>query len=416
MVYLVFFANGKQYKISTGVKVLPSQWSDEHQVAIVSNLNSKLDNRNNEIVNRKIEEVEQSYRQFVDTVSTLDKMPTAINIINIGNKRNMEEKKSTKKKEVSTIKLLNDAFEEYKNNRRKINGKELSKSSTDEYQKKISEYQKFLEDKGLARSSEAFTQKTFDNFEKYLYDKHNKPLSRHGKLSLIRTIINEYINPQLGTNITIKYEKPNTSDDKTGKFPLKWDEVQAIENCTDLDNELEQFRKLFLLQIKTGQRISDLFNFIKYGGTDEKTLENGVKVWRIKTQKTKTDARIIITDEVMKLLDEVKETDFIKKIDWDKMEKDQSYCKNLTSNKYNPAIKEICKLLLPDRLIPVTQYDKSEKSFHLYERVSSHCARYTFIVFKRKEGWTTDRLKYCVGHKTVTIQRKARDIGMSRHG
>lgn len=73
MVYLVFFANGKQYKISTGVKVLPSQWSDEHQVAIVSNLNSKLDNRNNEIVNRKIEEVEQSYRQFVDTVSTLIK-------------------------------------------------------------------------------------------------------------------------------------------------------------------------------------------------------------------------------------------------------------------------------------------------------------------------------------------------------
>jgi len=47
LVYAVFMWERKQYKVSTSVKVYPSQWDTKTHTAKISNLQSKLDNRNN---------------------------------------------------------------------------------------------------------------------------------------------------------------------------------------------------------------------------------------------------------------------------------------------------------------------------------------------------------------------------------
>ena len=56
-IYFVVTIGGRQYKLTTSVKVYPDQWDNTLQVAIVSNTNSKLDNRNNKIANERLEQI-----------------------------------------------------------------------------------------------------------------------------------------------------------------------------------------------------------------------------------------------------------------------------------------------------------------------------------------------------------------------
>ena len=54
IIYALFSFRGKQYKVNIGVKVYPSQWNKRKQIATISNGQTRLDNRNNEIVNKRI--------------------------------------------------------------------------------------------------------------------------------------------------------------------------------------------------------------------------------------------------------------------------------------------------------------------------------------------------------------------------
>ena len=58
-IYCVVYLQGKQYRFATGVKVLPCQWDKKRQVAIISNVQSIVDNYNNNIVNEKLEELKE---------------------------------------------------------------------------------------------------------------------------------------------------------------------------------------------------------------------------------------------------------------------------------------------------------------------------------------------------------------------
>lgn len=54
IIYALFTFRGKQYKVNIGAKVYPIQWNKRKQIATISNGQTRLDNRNNEIVNKKI--------------------------------------------------------------------------------------------------------------------------------------------------------------------------------------------------------------------------------------------------------------------------------------------------------------------------------------------------------------------------
>ena len=57
IIYALFSFRGKQYKVNIGVKVYPSQWNKRKQIATISNGQTRLDNRNNEIVNKRIRSI-----------------------------------------------------------------------------------------------------------------------------------------------------------------------------------------------------------------------------------------------------------------------------------------------------------------------------------------------------------------------
>ena len=71
-VFFVVCLNGKQYKLSSGMKVYPDQWDSKMQQAIESNQLSRLDNRNNKMVNEKINSIRCSFMDFLKYLCTAE--------------------------------------------------------------------------------------------------------------------------------------------------------------------------------------------------------------------------------------------------------------------------------------------------------------------------------------------------------
>lgn len=64
-IYCVYTFGRRQWKVPTGVKVYPSQWDVEKQLAIESNLLKKTHNRNNIIANKRLEEIRKVFVECI---------------------------------------------------------------------------------------------------------------------------------------------------------------------------------------------------------------------------------------------------------------------------------------------------------------------------------------------------------------
>jgi hypothetical protein len=60
-VFLTCTLNGKRLKLMTGGKVYPDQWSRKRHKAYVSDILCDSDNRNNEIINKRIDILKQRF-------------------------------------------------------------------------------------------------------------------------------------------------------------------------------------------------------------------------------------------------------------------------------------------------------------------------------------------------------------------
>ena len=70
--YAVFYTNGKQKKVPTGLKVYPSQWDNKRQVAEVSNFLRVRENKNNHAVNLTVTAI---FERFKKVREKLDDSP-----------------------------------------------------------------------------------------------------------------------------------------------------------------------------------------------------------------------------------------------------------------------------------------------------------------------------------------------------
>lgn len=137
LIYAVFCFDGKQYKISTGLKVYPSQWNRVKQIATISNGLTQLDNRNNAIINRKLvgilAKVEEKKGYLCENVDSISNIFQEIKFVINPNSRNMVKQV----KQIATI-ILSQMIDKY------IEGKSQSL-----YIHAISSFKKFLNEKKL---------------------------------------------------------------------------------------------------------------------------------------------------------------------------------------------------------------------------------------------------------------------------
>lgn len=401
LIYFVVRINGKQYKLATNVKVYPYQWDKKKQIAIVSNTQTAQDNRNSFIANEKLTDLLKHFWEFKQYLCNQNEVPTDIGaLLKHYIYTDMANKRITKKN-VDILKLTEDAFDyyyTYVSKSKKKQTREQNNSRLDSFR----EYINSLADKD--KTIGVFSQSGLNAYRSFLFDKmeskrNSKRKFGYGRIDdcgeLVARLINDVMcvnNEYLQYNISpVKWKKADAEDreqDEKGHFPLYDAEVQAIKDCTTLTDKEKEFRTLFLLQIECGQRVSDLDKLL----TEDYKIKGDKIV--LTTKKERIKAFIDITENVKQYL--FTDIPNFTHVSINHTPQEGKFAFN--HGDYNKALKSIAKKANLDREIKIVNSIGEEEISPLYEVVTSHCARYTFITNKIKEGMKANILCEMTGH------------------
>ena len=409
-VYCVVYVGGKQHYFATGLKVLPSQWNKKKQIAEVSNTLTTLDNRNNNILNEKINQLRGYYKEYIEYLcSNPNDTDKLCNFIY----KDMNVKKPRETKEKATD-LLERALEIYKSK-----SKSLSTATLRGYENKMNAFKKYIKDSKVDDNLKLLTQRGLNDYQEYLLKESEKvEIGQKGggieginqKCQFIALLINKVLcsnNDFLDLNIqSVKYDviKRDKKNKENGiHFPLDEEEIRSFSNVTNLNEKQILYRDIFVLQCNCGQRVSDLKQLIMGNYTKD---ENNYIL--LKTQKESTTAYIYETEEIKEILDKLK-THIIDykgktclkageyRINLDNLDNDPQY---------NEAIKHIAEKANLNRNWDYKDAQDRPLSNPIYKIISSHCARHTFATIMRNKGYTADKVCYFLGHADDTMVKQ----------
>ena len=305
-----------------------------------------------------------------------------------------------KKKRIDLKLIVADALDYYHNYVKPSN----QESTKRQNESLLSEFYRFVDTlPARDKTMKIFSQKGLNRYKEYLIDKMERSktdgkkrnfgvgqLNRCG--GIIALLINQVLVDKEDGIVKVSWKKVDDprSEYQKGHIPLLDDEVAAIENCSGLTPVEEVYRDIFLLQVESGHRVSDLCKIL----TGKYWIEQGEKEKFIvfSTQKENIKGRVIVTSRVNILTEELKSQ---KLIDLNRFEEKT---KGKGNNTYNEAIRRIAKKAKLDREIVKIDSTQIEIRRPLYETISSHDARCTFITKKVIEGWPYDRLCWLTGH------------------
>lgn len=163
---------------------------------------------------------------------------------------------------------------------------------------------------------------------------------------------------------------------------LNESELKIIEEL-ELDNYLENYRNLFLIECYTGLRYSDLKHIKK---------ENVKNDYLHVTQtKTSTPIKIPILHNISNLIIE------------------QTFKKVPSNQKFNNALKEIGELAKLDEEIEMVKISGSARTnvkVIKKDVISTHTGRRTFCTLALKKGMTPHEIMKITGHKKIEVFNK----------
>ena len=404
-VYCVIYQNGKQHYFATGLKVIPKHWNKKKQIAEVSNSLTTLDNRNNNILNDKINQLKGYYNEYIGYLCS---NPDSTDELNNFIYRNME-KKETKYKATN---LLERALEIY------TTEKKQNENTIRNYYNRLKAFIKYITNNQLSDNIDLLTQRGLNDYKDYLLNEANKTKTgkRGGgtadinqKCQFVALMINNILsckNEFLDLHIQqVKYEtiKDKRGKDERSHFYLETDEIEAFSNVTELNERQRIYKDLFMLQCHCGQRTSDLKQLVIGNYTkDEKGFIH------LNTKKENITAYFYETENVKLLMDKLCPLIYIKKgkhliktgdteINIDNLDK---------GGLYNNAIKEIAKKANLNRIWEYKDSKGTPVSAPIYEIISSHCARHSFATIMRNKGYEADEVCLMLGHADDTMVKE----------
>ena len=393
-IYFVVYMNGKQHYFATGVKVYPSQWDKKKQIAVVSNTQSKLDNQNNGIVNSKLNLFTQ---HFSDYKSYLCNNPQ--DLCRAGELLNQFFNKNKSMNNIKGTDILVEALEYYYNY---IAKKPISPNTKRQSDYNLGHYLEYIKKQGISDNVKILTQEALNNYKKYLQDaSKNVKIGKRGggndsinhKCQIIALLINKVIcceNDFLQYKVcSVKYNVISESREQKEKcrFALTDEEVIAIKGCHGLTHREEIYRDIFVLQIESGQRASDLIRLLKHQFTKE--TKEDTTYYILKTKKENTPAYIEETPYIKHFFEKYK--DGYEDINLKTMEEN--------GFTYNRNIRKIAKKAGLDREVCYKDSRGNEHTKKIYEVLCSHDARHTFATLKLKDGYDAKIISKMTGHK-----------------
>ena len=393
LIFLATCIDGKRYKISTKVRVYANQWDQERQLAVISNVQSKQDNRNNTIANNQLNKLRGYFSEFIEYICNN-------NVDDIAETLKKFINRDMAKKKINLVYVAAEALEYY-HSYVKPSIKDSTKRQSESL---LSEFGRFVDTlREKDKTMQIFSQRGLNMYKEYLIDKMNKSkeddrrrnfgvgqLNRCG--AIIALLINKVLVPlekAPSPVVWIKVDDPRR-EDQMGHIPLLDNEVAAIENCSDLTPVEEEYRDVFLLHLECGQRVSDLAKLL----TGNYKVKQGKKYKYIvvSTTKENINAIIPITPKVTMLMDKIKNHKLVDPKEFEEKTKGKG------NNTYNEAIRRIAKKAGLDREIVKIDSTQKEVRKPLYKTVSSHDARCTFITNMIRKGVRPERLCRMTGH------------------
>ena len=393
LIFLATCIDGKRYKISTKVRVYANQWDQERQLAVISNVQSKQDNRNNTIANNQLNKLRGYFSEFIEYICNN-------NVDDIAETLKKFINRDMAKKKINLVYVAAEALEYY-HSYVKPSIKDSTKRQSESL---LSEFGRFVDTlREKDKTMQIFSQRGLNMYKEYLIDKMNKSkeddrrrnfgvgqLNRCG--AIIALLINKVLVPlekAPSPVVWIKVDDPRR-EDQMGHIPLLDNEVAAIENCSDLTPVEEEYRDVFLLHLECGQRVSDLAKLL----TGNYKVKQGKKYKYIvvSTTKENINAIIPITPKVTMLMDKIKNHKLVDPKEFEEKTKGKG------NNTYNEAIRRIAKKAGLDREIVKIDSTQKEVRKPLYKTLSSHDARCTFITNMIRKGVSPERLCRMTGH------------------
>lgn len=388
-----YLSNGVklQAKIPTGKKVLPMLWDSKRQQPIMINKDIDLTTRQLSeqaeltayIANCRILALSQNFSNF-------DELKENINL-----KENNEMSPVTNQFIKSTrtakaTKLISEALNQYTKDRK------IKESTANEYAKNVKMFYNWIVSTNQRDSAKALTQSSFNAFVEWMKAGGNSPQNVNKIAGVIRQIIqyiagstqgSKYgITPVTFVNVTVEKKK------KKKKCELTKEEIEAFK-AVKVKNDKEQYYKdVFLLQLATGQRISDTLKLIK--GDYKVQVGRPYNTIILTTIKRNTTSYIAETKEVTDLLQAIRNNKENEVKNKKNKENEEDNEKDTSLTYYLKKFFTRAKLT---RKVP--------SGNPLNKDISSHFARHTFVTIKLREGYNFAQVGKMIGDSPSTIEK-----------
>lgn len=243
-------------------------------------------------------------------------------------------------------------------------------------------------------SIQMLTNHGLNDFEIHLRGNGESATKIRNSLRIVRILINKVMckHPYFRTYGMHKVDisLPNNISSEDLKVELLDDEIEALKNCQGLTPSQEEYRDLFLLELYSGQRASDLHIF--FDTTKYKIIDGYMA---FKTKKTGVKGKTEMTSEVMSIIEKYSNGFTYAKVEKEKFSADLSN-----------RLKEIAKKANLSRIVDYTDNKKQPHSVPLHKIIGSHFGRHTFCTRKVREGVPLETLKLLTAHaNTQTLQK-----------
>lgn len=388
-IYLVVRVAGRQVKLSTGVRVYPEQWNKEKQEAYVSVRLSELDNRNNEIANKKINDMKVCFLEYKKYLcENPNLIDDSISILREklykGNNKRMAKKQDI----LATLQML-----------KLVDGQEIKESSKEIKYSSINNLSCFLKEANIKDSWDNMNLNTFNAYKNYQIKDGKTPGTINTRITCILEVLKtaskrndipfNWNESNLDNYEKLK-DKRNKTKARNKQVSITIEQVKQIYQYKPKTDKKEEIKDMFVLQCLVGQRISDMPKFLN----GEYTINNNNTI-SIVQQKTGELATIPLFDETKEILSKYK---------------NGLKYPIILDRKHNSAlnviIKEICKEVGLNEEIEYQEQKGSEVitlKKPLYELIHTHTARHSFVTIMCRLNIPKETIIIATGHSDTEM-------------
>lgn len=401
IIYALFTFQGRRCKVNIGAKVYPAQWNKRRQIATISNGQTRLDNRNNEIVNKRIRAVLAAFEEKKSYLcENLERMDFLLEELRQAINPNLKTRHAAMKEnnELSATLILS----------RMAESNIASESSKKIYLGYVSAFKEYLEAEGISDRLSSINRDVLEGYQQYLLER--RPATIKTLLNKVKGIVtliyhankDKTVRSNINTNgITYLEDNRSREQRKSKQVPLTESQLSAIYNYTDLNAKERETRDLFICQCLLGQRISDLPKILK-GDYRITRLGDGNEVIAFMAQKTSQEATLYLFPVVKEILGRYRQTGF-EHIDL-LAEDEKAIARNEV--KLNKTIKEVCRKAGLDSDIDYVEQIGSKiitRRKKLFELIHTHTARHTFITLMCRYGVPKEDVIVATAHTDIKM-------------